>query len=80
MKIGIKIMPRDVILDSQGRAVEQSLTENGFSQLTSCRVGKFIELDLNTTQDEATKVVEKMLSEGGLYNPLIEKFEIQNNI
>ena len=60
MKIGIKIMPRDVILDSQGRAVEQSLTENGFSQLKSCRVGKFIELDLNTTQDEATKVVEKM--------------------
>jgi phosphoribosylformylglycinamidine synthase PurS subunit len=80
MKIGIKIMPRDVILDSQGRAVEQSLTENGFSQLKSCRIGKFIELDLNATQDEAAKMVEKMLNEGGLYNPLIEKFEIQNSI
>lgn len=80
MKVGIKVMPRDVILDSQGRAVEQSLIENGFSQLKSCRVGKFIELELNTTQDETTRVVEKMLSEGGLYNPLIEKFEIQNNI
>ena len=80
MKVGIKIMPRDVILDSQGRAVEQSLTENGFNQLKSCRVGKFIELELNTTQAEATQIVEKMLSEGGLYNPLIEKFEIQNNV
>ena len=25
MKVGIKIMPRDVILDTQGRAVENSM-------------------------------------------------------
>ncbi|MGZ3725533.1 MAG: phosphoribosylformylglycinamidine synthase subunit PurS [Pseudobdellovibrio sp.] len=78
MKIGIKIMPREVILDSQGRAVEQSMKSNGFSNITDCRVGKFIELNLATsTQEEAKIEVEKMLKDGGLYNPLIEKYEIQ---
>ena len=78
MKIGVKIMPRDVILDSQGRAVEASLKSNGFSELTDCRIGKFVELTLKTDEIETAKSqVEKMLKEGGLYNPLIEKYEIQ---
>ena len=79
MKIGVKIMPRDVILDSQGRAVEASLKSNGFTDLTECRIGKFVELTLKTDQaDIAKNQVEKMLKEGGLYNPLIEKYEIQS--
>lgn len=78
MKVGIKIMPREVILDSQGRAVEQSMKMNGFTDLQDCRVGKYVELSLLTEdKDRAKTQVEKMLKEGGLYNPLIEKFEIQ---
>lgn len=77
MKIGIKVMPRDVILDSQGRAVEQSMISNGFKNLTSCRVGKFIELEITAGDQKAAQTeVERMLKEGGLYNPLIEKYEI----
>lgn len=77
MKIGVKIMPRDVILDSQGRAVEASLHSNGFADVTDCRVGKFVELTLKTEDSRSAQAqVEKMLKEGGLYNPLIEKFEI----
>jgi len=77
-KFGVKIMPRDVILDTQGRAVESSMKANGFKDLTSCRVGKYIELTLNaSTADAAKAEVERMLKDGGLYNPLIEKYEIQ---
>ena len=77
MKIGIKIMPREVILDSQGRAVEQSLKANGFQDLSYCRVGKFIEIELKVTTEQQAKIeAEKMLKEGGLYNPLIEKYEL----
>lgn len=77
MKIGIKIMPRDVILDTQGRAVENSMKSNGF-ELEACRIGKFVELTFEgTNPDEAKIRAEKMLKEGGLYNPLIEKYEIQ---
>ena len=77
MKVGIKIMPRDVILDTQGRAVENSMRLNGFD-LETCRVGKFLELSFATTdQSRVQAEVERMLNQGGLYNPLIEKFEIQ---
>ena len=64
MKIGIKVMPRDVILDSQGRAVEQSMVSNGFTRLTSCRVGKFIELEITASDQTAAQVeAERMLTE-----------------
>jgi phosphoribosylformylglycinamidine synthase PurS subunit len=77
MKLGVKIMPREVILDTQGRAVEASMKSNGFNTLSECRVGKYIELTLSTEDSVAAKTeVEKMLKDGGLYNPLIEKFEI----
>ncbi len=77
MNIGVKIMPREVILDTQGRAVENSMKSNGFN-LLSCRVGKYLELSVEANdQTSAQTQVEKMLKEGGLYNPLIEKFEIQ---
>lgn len=78
MKFGVKVMPREVILDTQGRAVEASMKSNGF-KIDSCRVGKYIEVSVPVeNQSQAQAEVEKMLSEGGLYNPLIEKFEIQN--
>lgn len=78
MKLGVKIMPREVILDTQGRAVELSMKSNGFNQLSECRIGKYVELSF-TTEDRAQALAqtEKMLKEGGLYNPLIEKYEIQ---
>ena len=78
MKLGVKIMPREVILDTQGRAVEASLKSNGFQGIMTCRIGKIVELTFNFSDMEKAKVeVERMLKEGGLYNPLIERFEIQ---
>ena len=38
MKFGIKIKMRPVILDTQGRAVEETLQRQGF-ELQSCKVG-----------------------------------------
>ncbi len=76
MNVGIKIMPRDVILDSQGRAIESSMRSNGF-KLDSLRAGKYLEISLAETSEDAAKItLEKMLNEGGLYNPLIEKYEL----
>ncbi len=79
MTIGVKIMPREVILDSQGRAIENSMKSNGFL-IESVRAGKFLELKVSeNNQERARAMVEKMLREGGLYNPLIEKFDILMN-
>ena len=45
MKYGIKIMPREVILDTQGRVVSDYLKSKGYP-ITQCRIGKFIEIEL----------------------------------
>ncbi len=73
-KVGVRIMPREVILDTQGRAIEQNLKQNNFN-LESCRAGRFIELVVAGPQDQALAEAKKM-TEFVLYNPLIEKFEL----
>lgn len=79
IRVAVKIMPRDVILDIQGRAVEESLMAQGFN-IQSCRIGKVIECNINVdTKDLANSEIEKMLKDGGLYNPLTEKYEILTN-
>ena len=74
-KVAVRILPREVILDTQGRAVEQSLKLNGF-HLESCRVGRYVELTLPGTPEEALASARK-ISEFVLYNPLIETFQVE---
>ena len=72
-KIGIKIMPRDVLLDTQGRTVASHLQSEGMN-VNDCRIGKFIEIEFSDAGG-APSEIEKILK-NGLYNPLTEKFEI----
>lgn len=75
IKIGVKILPRDVILDTQGRAVEQTLKNNNLA-VAHCRVGKYVELDLDeTSQEQALKKAEQ-IAKSLLCNALIEKYEL----
>ncbi len=79
LKFGVQVLPKPEVLDSQGRAVETLLKKEGFN-LNSCRVGKYIELEVEGDSSvaglaEAMSSIKKM-SEYVLYNPLIEKIEI----
>ncbi len=75
VRIGVKIMPRDVILDTQGRAIEQTLKLNAMPQ-AGVRVGRFVELefagDLESAKKQAGEIAKKVLC-----NPLIETFELK---
>ncbi len=75
IRIGVKIMPRDVILDTQGRAIEQSLKLNQMP-VSQARVGRFVELDFDLEPElamkRATEIASKLLC-----NPLIETFELK---
>jgi len=77
MKYGIKIMPREVILDTQGRVIETHLKTQGY-HVQSLRVGKYIEIEVSATDtDKAQQEIQAMMK-NGLYNPLIENYEIQD--
>ncbi len=75
IKVGVRILPREVILDTQGRAVEQVLKDNHFPALRA-RVGRYVELELPGPEDKALQAAKQM-TEFVLYNPLIERFELQ---
>ena len=75
MKIGVKIMPKKEVLDTQGRAVELTLRQNGMS-ISACQVGKFVIVDLPTDDEVLALSQAKEMAEFVLCNALIETFEV----
>lgn len=76
MLIGVKVMPRKEVLDSQGRAVETTLKQNG-QTISACRVGRYIELEIEASADSVALEKAKEIAEFVLYNPLVEDFELE---
>jgi len=69
-RVRVIIMPKEGLLDPQGRAVAEMLKDNGFN-VEKVRVGKVVELEIEDKTDLKT-LVEKYL-----INPLIEEYEIE---
>lgn len=76
MKVAVKILPRKDVLDSQGRAVEKTLSQYGKS-VQSCKVGKYIQLDFAGESESQALAKAKDIAEFVLVNPLIESFELE---
>lgn len=76
MKIGVKVIPRKEVLDTQGRAVEGTLRQLG-RKLNSCMVGRYVILDLPDGDKETALLHAKEMAEQVLCNPLIENFQLE---
>jgi phosphoribosylformylglycinamidine synthase len=76
MKIGVKILPKADVLDSEGRAVERTLKNHG-KNLSSCRVGKYIQLEIDEVSKDKALSKAQEITEFVLYNPLTEVFELE---
>jgi phosphoribosylformylglycinamidine synthase subunit PurS len=72
VRVLIDVMLKDEILDPQGQALERALPQLGFSGVAGVRVGKHIELELDSPADLDARV-EEMASKL-LANPVIETF------
>ena len=76
MKVAVKVLPRPEVLDTQGRAVEGVLKRSGHA-IESCRVGKYIIVDVKANEPNLALAEAKKMAEEMLYNPLIETFEVE---
>ena len=74
--IAVKVLPRPEVLDTQGRAVESTLKEGGLD-LLSCRVGKYMEVEVSASNQELALAEVRKMADYVLYNPLIENFELE---
>ena len=76
MKVYVKIMPKEGVLDPQGKAIENSLKQLGFTDVQEARQGKIVELNLDIKNEEDALALTREMSERLLANTVIEDFEI----
>ncbi len=72
VKVYVTLKPK--LLDAQGKVVQGALQNLGFDSVEKVRIGKYIELDVDgTNEEQIDEMCRKLLA-----NPVIEdyKFEI----
>ena len=76
MKAKIHVTLKPGILDPQGKAIEHALDSLGFKNVANVRVGKYMELQVDTpTQAEAERIADEACRKL-LANPVMEDFRL----
>ncbi len=81
MKVRINITLKKGVLDTQGKAIENSLVKNlGFNQVSNVRQGKLVELEINENNQDKVKQIIDDICDKLLANKVIEDyfFEVIN--
>jgi phosphoribosylformylglycinamidine synthase len=76
-RFAVNVLPKDGILDPQGRAVERSLPHLGVAGVTDVRVGRRVVMTVDAADEAAARAVVERLASELLSNPLIERFEVE---
>ena len=76
-RFAVNVLPKEGILDPQGRAVEQSLGHLDVSGVSGVRVGRRIELTVHAESAEAARAVVERLAGDLFSNPLIEQASVE---
>lgn len=71
----IRVTLKPVVLDPQGDAVLTGLHQLGFHDVTSVRVGKYLEVALASASREAAEAAVRAMCERLLANPVIERYD-----
>ena len=75
-KAEVLISPREGVLDTQGKAVEKTLTHLGYTGLDEVRVGRIVRLNLQSESAAAAKESVESMCRDLLANELIETFHV----
>ncbi|WP_303148588.1 phosphoribosylformylglycinamidine synthase subunit PurS [uncultured Cloacibacillus sp.] len=70
------ITPREGVLDTQGKAVEKTLTHLGYKGLEEVRVGRIVTMRLEAENSGAAAEAVKNMCQDLLANDLIETYKI----
>jgi phosphoribosylformylglycinamidine synthase PurS subunit len=62
------------ILDPQGKAVEQGIHSLGFEAVGNVRIGKYIEMDIDTGSSQEAERMTKEISDKLLANLVMESY------
>jgi phosphoribosylformylglycinamidine synthase subunit PurS len=68
------VMPKLEVLDPQGAAVERAVGVMGYDAISDIRVGKIIEMKVNTADKAAAEAMVHEMADKLLANPVIETY------
>lgn len=77
MKARVYVMPKEGVLDPQGKAISHALASLGFKGVGEVRQGKVIDLDLAETDKAKAKTALEAMCQKLLANTLIESYRIE---
>jgi phosphoribosylformylglycinamidine synthase len=76
MKARVIVMPREGVLDPQGKAIQNALHALGYDAVRDLRAGKCFEIELaDLPRDRAQALLHEM-GEKLLANPVIESWKV----
>lgn len=65
------------VLDAQGAVIQRALAHTGFAGVAGVRVGKYLELTLQTNDLAQARRQVQQMGERLLSNPVIERFRVE---
>ena len=76
MKIKVIVTLKDGVLDPQGKAIQQTLKGMGFSNVKEVRQGKYIDIEVNESNESKAKSKVNEMCKKLLANLVIEDFKV----
>ena len=77
MKIKVTVMPKQGVLDPQGKAIQQALGGLGFAGVQDVRAGKVLLLEVAETDPAAARAAGEAMARQLLANTVIESFSVE---
>lgn len=77
IKARVYVMPKNGVLDPQGKAIGHALHTLGFAGVEDVRAGKVIELDLAESDPARAKSLAEEMARKLLANTVIESFRVE---
>ncbi|GMK45857.1 MULTISPECIES: phosphoribosylformylglycinamidine synthase subunit PurS [Paenibacillus] len=77
MKAKVYVTIKENVLDPQGQAVQGSLHTMGFAEVDKVRIGKYLELQLDTSDRAEAEARVKVMCEKLLANTVVEDFRFE---
>ncbi len=78
MKIRIYITLKKGVLDTQGKAIENSLVKNlGFDQISAVRQGKLVEMEIAQNDEQKIAGIVDQICDRLLVNKVIENYSFE---
>ncbi|MEW4372827.1 phosphoribosylformylglycinamidine synthase subunit PurS [Paenibacillus sp. WLX1005] len=77
IKATVHVTIKESVLDPQGATVQGALHTLGFNEVESVRIGKFMEIELDTDNREEAEQRLKVMCEKLLANTVVENYRFE---